>query len=756
MSVRIKKLTKQKLVTLVCVALALALGLIWGRGETGKNGKVVDMSDVDVDNQAGNIQIDIPLKYDQPLVVASFNHLLSIQPVDAKNVPAIQVDEQTIKYIDAYPNTDVEQIKYPNKLKESLILKNPNHPEKFEYQIDIDDFIWEVVENGDILFKQKEKEERFEINEVKDGMIKATMNTDYTDGHPIIFKIPAPFLVDVQGNKSSKEYVKTKIEGNKLILIPDKDWIKKHAYPIILDPTVEIVPREQEQVIFGDENSDYFKPKMQLAKWGDETYVSLEYEISEQGQVGLEGNKVKYQTNSDVDVEIYTKDPEEISVSNDHGNLNTFIINEQGGVEFDLILKQKPKTNVFNYKLDSQGLGFHYQAPLDEEEKNNPEVDHCTETECYDKDGKIVVQRPENVVGSYAVYHAKKSGDYTQLGGKNYRAGKAFHIYRPKVYDANGNWVWGELKISQDNSILSVAVDQDWLDNAVYPVRVDPNFGYETVGSSNVSPNPNYIAWYDMGYYPDVDGSLDSMSIYVGSTSDVSFQLGVYKKTGDRAGSLVAHTGTGASVIYSWNTLSISGNIFSSTPYLLVTNKSSHLNVKYDTNLEEETSYDRQTFGSWPATISGPSWNNYEYSIYATYSPSNYTPTISSVDDSPDPVTVGNNITFSVNWADDDEGENIKAKICKTDSLTNQNCDGGYWATSTSFTADDPEEISYETTDDDTGEQDYYAFVCDDEGECCGSSSGAFTVNVAVEDSSSGLNIDGGILNIDGGVLQIR
>ncbi|MBU4331977.1 hypothetical protein KKD20_02535, partial [Patescibacteria group bacterium] len=39
---------------------------------------------------------------------------------------------------------------------------------------------------------------------------------------------------------SDKGYVEMNIEGNKLILIPDKEWLATHTYPIIVDPTIEI------------------------------------------------------------------------------------------------------------------------------------------------------------------------------------------------------------------------------------------------------------------------------------------------------------------------------------------------------------------------------------------------------------------------------------------------------------------------------------------------------------------------------------
>ena len=82
------------------------------------------------------------------------------------------------------------------------------------------------------------------------------------------------------------------------------------------------------------------------------------------------------------------------------------------------------------------------------------------------------------------MYHKNKTGDYTALGGKNYKTGKAFHIYRPKITDKNGRWIWGELHIDEKKGELSVTVNQSFLDNAVYPVTVDPTFGDTSCGAT--------------------------------------------------------------------------------------------------------------------------------------------------------------------------------------------------------------------------------------------------------------------------------
>lgn len=106
----------------------------------------------------------------------------------------------------------------------------------------------------------------------------------------------------------------------------------------------------------------------------------------------------------------------------------------------------------------------------------------------------------------------------------------------------------------------------------------------------------------------------------------------------------------------------------------------------------------------------------------------NVAPTITSIADTPDPTNPDRSVTFVVDW--DDTNDMIKAKVCKTNSLTSQNCDGGFWASSSTFTTKDPEELMYDVLEADHGQtRNYYVFVCDDEAECTSSSSGSFSVN---------------------------
>jgi hypothetical protein len=77
------------------------------------------------------------------------------------------------------------------------------------------------------------------------------------------------------------------------------------------------------------------------------------------------------------------------------------------------------------------------------------------------------------LAGSYAVY--KKE---TFIGEGT---GKLCHIHRPKIIDAAGRWVWGDLSVSGDR--LCITIPEGWLSEARYPVIVDPVIGTTTVGS---------------------------------------------------------------------------------------------------------------------------------------------------------------------------------------------------------------------------------------------------------------------------------
>ena len=188
---------------------------------------------------------------------------------------------------------------------------------------------------------------------------------------------------------------------------------------------------------------------------------------------------------------------------------------EGDSFEFEVICNERPPGGQIQMTLQTKGLDFFYQPFL----KNvNPDGS-------YWEDNGHGGQRscPANVCGSYAVYHKTMAGDYSALGGQNYLAGKAFHIYRPRLEDAVGQWTWGELSIDEKTGLLIVSAPEKFWAQAVYPVRhaAGLTFGYTSLG-----------ALLDYGEYYYFIGSPASNVASNGTLSNIT--LAIYCATSNK------------------------------------------------------------------------------------------------------------------------------------------------------------------------------------------------------------------------------
>ena len=201
-------------------------------------------------------------------------------------------------------------------------------------------------------------------------------------------------------------------------------------------------PKDLVVAEIGDTKDADFKPQMKICRWGDtendnEVNVSLRLVHDEKTPtITAKEGKIKWK-GKDVEAHFYD------FTNTDH---------PEGASEFEVILKKKPKTNVVKFTLVDKGVKYFYQPELTQEEKDQGCV------------------RPENVVGSYAVYASEQKTNW--VGGKEYKCGKVGHIYRPKIIDSAGTEVWGELNIDTKKEILEVTIPQDFLNTAVYPISL--------------------------------------------------------------------------------------------------------------------------------------------------------------------------------------------------------------------------------------------------------------------------------------------
>jgi len=167
------------------------------------------------------LEISQPDFYNKQLKIKLLGHEFSMAPLGALEAKAQTISDNVIKYIDAFPNTDIVQTKSNNKLKEDIILKQPGHPEEFTYQIDLTSYDFIKTEQGDFTFYIRGKK--------GDDLYR-------------VFNIPAPFLIDANNKKSSTSEVETNLTNNgRLTIKPNQKWLSQAKYPVILDPTIEIV-----------------------------------------------------------------------------------------------------------------------------------------------------------------------------------------------------------------------------------------------------------------------------------------------------------------------------------------------------------------------------------------------------------------------------------------------------------------------------------------------------------------------------------
>jgi len=201
-------------------------------------------------------------------------------------------------------------------------------------------------------------------------------------------------------------------------------------------------PKDRIEVIIGDDKEQDFKPQVKLMRWDNE--VNFSVRLKENGK------------------ETPTVSSKDDKVTWDKGNFKIEFYEAENAHKFVWFLKEKPDTNKVEFTIQSKGLKFYYQPELTQKEIDRGDT------------------RPENVVGSYAVYMEKPGTNWA--GGKEYKAGKFGHIYRPHLYDSNGLEAWGDLHI--ENGIYSVEIPQEFLDKAVFPIKSNDLFGWDSFGSS--------------------------------------------------------------------------------------------------------------------------------------------------------------------------------------------------------------------------------------------------------------------------------
>ena len=286
-----------------------------------------------------------------------------------------------------------------------------------------------------------------------------------------------------------------------------------------------------------------------------------------------------------------------------------------GGFKVDIILSEKPDTNRFCYTIEgAENYDFFYQPPLT--------ADEIAEG----------AYRPPEIEGSFAVYH-KTLKNHIE-GRTNYATGKVMHIPRPQVWEIGNEEAtkqWAELSFNDGQ--LCVTAPQEFLDKADYSsgVRIDPTFGYTSMGGSTTLSIENTIR--GQRFVMPEDGT--GVSVSLGSTLDNlgrTYKMNVYDNaTGDTDGGgspiTDGETGVGTPTTTGkiWRTLAFTTPpaLTSGVSYRILTWGSSgtgfHI-IAHDASGGSSSNYvDAATFGTWPNPLVAAQSTTVNYSIYVTY-----------------------------------------------------------------------------------------------------------------------------------------
>jgi len=282
----------------------------------------------------------------------------------------------------------------------------------------------------------------------------------------------------------------------------------------------------------------------------------------------------------------------------DRNDLDWWFDQPKSDFEFEIELNHAPSSNIVPLSVTTKGLEFYYQPKQREEN----------------------AYRPPWVEGSYAVYHASKSNN-------QYKTGKAFHIFRPWAVDATGKKVWCSFNPEWDGvGNLNITVPQDFIDNAVYPIIIDPTFGYNTAGGTNVILDDTIVGTL---HTSTEAGEMQSLSMYLDTSGSMTceYEGALYTAA---TGALVAQTDNGATVSGPLlKTVNFAAEGFNNgTDYYISAwgqgtgGAYGVITLRYDSTSGKTSKQFNKEYAvnAWPNTIDWDSTdNNRQYSIYITY-----------------------------------------------------------------------------------------------------------------------------------------
>ena len=279
---------------------------------------------------------------------------------------------------------------------------------------------------------------------------------------------------------------------------------KKFALKTLDDSVIEIGTKKHFP------SHPYFK----LNKWDGEISFKIEIPYNTNGNPEKLGNKLRYSSNKR-DIDFY---PTKIGEKKE---IDVF--------EIEVILKEKPKTNKVEFIIEKENLDLRLITQKDLIQEKTQELLNSGQGLA----GEI--QFNPNHIDSIIAENRKKrdkplgiiEGEEITDEERNYITRRAFRILRPKIKDSNGWEVFGKFELEE--GLLKLIIPQEFLNNAIYPIFVDPTIDYGSEATFN-SANTKYISI----------STLDSTHFVVGYRDDGGDDYG-HCKIGTVSGSTISY-----------------------------------------------------------------------------------------------------------------------------------------------------------------------------------------------------------------------
>lgn len=277
-------------------------------------------------------------------------------------------------------------------------------------------------------------------------------------------------------------------------------------------------------------------------------------------------------------------------------------------LKWEAVLYQKPGNQYsWTFPIEySDNLTFNYQP----KELSQEEID----------DG---AHRPDSVKGSYSVDHKTKGGIVVE-GEEIYGIGKAWHAYCPKAWDSADDTVWLDLDIDTLANELTIGGTRKWFREAVYPVTIDPDFGYSSIpGTEGDFPSNALGLNHDDYTYTASSGDIIITYHYYGKKTGAPASIGMAAYTVDANDTLRSRLQAEVTISLGnsadWHVSStVSHSMSAGSEYAVATGSASG-NVQLYYDLVGGALRSRATHADLPATWTTDDHNVFRYGQYVTY-----------------------------------------------------------------------------------------------------------------------------------------